>query len=183
MVKVYLAGPDVFYPEAGSLAVEKRRLCKAVGLVGLHPFDNEVKRNNITASEAAESIYYANIALMRSADVCIANLTPFRGPNVDDGTAFEVGFCIALGMPVWGYEVSEASYHTKVFESGVALRKGEVVEEFGLSTNLMIAVGIPSSGGKIVRRPDTTRDHGLDAFAACVKLVSDQISNKTTAAE
>ena len=40
---------------------------------------------------------------MRSCDLLIANLTPFRGVSMDSGTAFEVGFMRALGRPVLGY--------------------------------------------------------------------------------
>ena len=39
---------------------------------------------------------------MRSCQLCIANLTPFRGVSMDSGTAYEVGFMRALGRPVLG---------------------------------------------------------------------------------
>ena len=36
-MRVYLAGPDVFLPEAGALAERKRKLCADYGFVGKSP--------------------------------------------------------------------------------------------------------------------------------------------------
>ena len=33
----------------------------------------------------------------------LANLEPFRGSEPDSGTAFEVGYALALGKPVYAY--------------------------------------------------------------------------------
>ena len=42
--KVYLAGFDVFREDAVELGEYLKRLCRAQGLEGLYPFDNEVPR-------------------------------------------------------------------------------------------------------------------------------------------
>jgi nucleoside 2-deoxyribosyltransferase len=94
-MKLYIAGPDVFRPDAMAWADDVRRLCADAGHQALLPLDN--------VETAAPGIYLANIALIREADAVLANLNPFRGDEPDSGTCFEVGFAIALGKPVVGY--------------------------------------------------------------------------------
>ena len=101
-MKIYLAGPEVFLPDAVEIGQAKKRLCAAYGFEGLYPFDNE-----IVASPAGERtdrlIYRANESLIRRADIGICDLTPFRGLSADPGTVFEVGMLAGLGKPLLGY--------------------------------------------------------------------------------
>ncbi|HOI53519.1 MAG TPA: nucleoside 2-deoxyribosyltransferase, partial [Azonexus sp.] len=69
-MQIYLAGPDVFQPDALQRAESARRLVSRYGHRALIPLDNE-------ASTAAE-IYRANLAQIAAADLVIANLNPFR---------------------------------------------------------------------------------------------------------
>src|SRR6056297_3837533 len=94
---VYLAGPDVFLPDAREIGEAKRQICENLGLVGLFPLDNEIDIAGLPAVEQARRISLANEALMHHADAAIANLTPFRGASMDAGTAYEIGFIRALG--------------------------------------------------------------------------------------
>src|SRR3546814_11204941 len=64
--------------------------------------DNEAPRS-LAGSELAVWIYRANIALIQKADLVAANMNAFRGAEPDSGTAFEVGYAVALGKPVWAY--------------------------------------------------------------------------------
>lgn len=141
-MKAYLAGPDVFRPDALRWADEARALCRAHGVEPLVPLDGDARD--------AAAIYAQNIALIRAADVVLANLSPFRGAEPDSGTAFEVGFAVALGKPVIGYLEQLSSLPERVAAwQGVALqqtangqfdRDGWLVEDFGLHANLMLAV-------------------------------------------
>ena len=141
-MKLYLAGPDVFRPDAEAWADEARRLCAAVGHTALVPLDN--------VETTAPGIYDANIALIRLADAVIANLNPFRGCEPDSGTCVEVGFALALGKPVIGYLASHETTTSRIARiSGGPLeirdgrpvdRDGLYVEDFGLPLNLMLAV-------------------------------------------
>ena len=70
-MKVYIAGFDVFAADADVRRIRAIEACRARGLVPLHPFDNEV--------QTARDIYEGNVALIREADVVVANLNPFRG--------------------------------------------------------------------------------------------------------
>ena len=53
-----------------------------------------------TPRETAELIYRENIVLINSVQAIIADISPFRGPNMDPGTAWEIGYGIAKGLPV-----------------------------------------------------------------------------------
>ena len=101
--RVYLAGPDVFLPNALAFAAAKRELCAKHGFIGVSPFDNEIKPSLLPKHEAALRISVANEDMIRTCGLMIANMTPFRGPSADVGTAYEMGFARALGLPVFAY--------------------------------------------------------------------------------
>jgi nucleoside 2-deoxyribosyltransferase len=41
-MKIYLAGPDVFLPDAIAIGQRKREICQRHGVTGLYPLDNTV---------------------------------------------------------------------------------------------------------------------------------------------
>ena len=93
-------------------------------------------------------IYRANVGLIERADCVLANLEPFRGSEPDSGTAFEVGYALALGKPVYAY-LSDAGAYTErlarlapewLGEHPGEDRDGWQLEGFGLPLNLMLAV-------------------------------------------
>ena len=143
MKSVYLAGPDVFRADAGEVALAHKALCRRCGFEPLHPGDQP-------PDATSRDIFHANIGMIRRADAVLANLEPFRGPEVDSGTAFEVGFAVALGKLVVGHVAipeslrqrvarlyGEVAYHPA---SGVWRdRDGQLVEDFGHAVNLMLA--------------------------------------------
>ncbi|WP_153147647.1 nucleoside 2-deoxyribosyltransferase [Dechloromonas sp. H13] len=141
-MKLYLAGPDVFRPDAADWAERARALCAAQGHVALIPLDG--------VETTAAGIYHANIALIRAADAVFARLDPFRGCEPDSGTCVEVGFALALGKPVIGYVQTAETTVERVarLAGGVSEndvkrtvdRNGLLVEDFGLPLNLMLAV-------------------------------------------
>lgn len=154
-LKIYLAGPDVFRENAVEFLQGLKDLCAEYGHEGLSPLDNEVEGDS-TADLALE-IYFGNIALVKECDVVIANLIPFRGPSVDDGTAFEIGYAAALGKRIYGYSVvykMSLKDLTYAMKTGINKKTFPKVEDFGLSCNLMLAKAITESGGKIVGTPE-----------------------------
>jgi hypothetical protein len=74
MTKIYLAGPDVFLPDAIDIGRRKAELCTRHGLIGLYPLDNAI---DPAAEDASLRIFRGNEAMMIEADAIIANLTPF----------------------------------------------------------------------------------------------------------
>ena len=55
---------------------------------------------DINASDILTTIYVINVKDIDEADVVVANVEPFRGACVDDGTAFEIGMAAAKGKPL-----------------------------------------------------------------------------------
>ena len=98
--RIYLAGPDVFLPDAAAVFDAKRKLCIDYGFVGVAPVDSETDLSLLPKRAAAMQISADNEDLIRSCNLLIANLTPFRGPSADVGTAYEIGFARALGLQV-----------------------------------------------------------------------------------
>ena len=135
---VYLAGPEVFYPEARAHGRSMQAVCRAAGFSGLFPLDAEIPPGPEGQSLA---IYQANRALIDRADAVVANLRDFRGFEPDSGTVWEVSYALARGKPVVGYCPSaativqrvQASPHGRLFDADCA------VEDFGLPLNLMLA--------------------------------------------
>jgi nucleoside 2-deoxyribosyltransferase len=179
--RVYLAGPEVFLPDAGEVLAEKKRLCEAAGLVGLSPLDTAPPSVGEGGEAAARRIYDGNRDAMCEADCAIANITPFRGVSVDPGTAFEIGFLCAAGRPVFAYTFEPRDHAERVAQHApnnpaVAAHTGQgwTTEDFGLAENLMIALGVEDSGGRLLR-PETasTADpfRNLALFRACLELV------------
>jgi len=103
MRTIYLAGPDVFRKDATDYLQGLKDLCSQYGFIGLSPLDNEIEPTATNQSSMSNAIFSGNIQLLNECDIVIANLNPFRGPNVDDGTAFEIGFAGAKGKIIYGY--------------------------------------------------------------------------------
>ena len=155
-MNIYLAGPDVFLPDALDVGRRKAEVCARYGLRGLYPLDNAVA---LAAHDASLQIFRGNEAMMDAADAIIANLTPFRGPSADAGTVYELGYMAGHGKLVLGYSNDPANYVARVarFEAidnrdGLLVgADGLAVEDFGLSDNLMLIHALDLHGAPIVR--------------------------------
>jgi len=183
--RIYLAGPEVFLPQARLIGAEKCRLAAEAGLEGAFPLDAQLNLEALPAGEQARRISRANEELMRSCAGLIANLTPFRGVSMDAGTAFEVGFMQALGRPLAGYTNVTADYaeRARAFRTrGSAAMDSDradlEIEDFGLAENLMIEVAILSSGGRVVRRQVVPGTELTDtaAFAECLADIAERLA-------
>jgi nucleoside 2-deoxyribosyltransferase len=174
---VYLAGPDVFFPNAREVLAAKKTLCARYGFLGLPPLDVEIVAEG---KPTAVNIFARNLALMRRADLIIANLTPFRGVSADPGTVFELGWFDGAGKPVYGYSNVAANLETRVAAAfapvadGPAGRKiandGMAIEGFGLGDNLMIDEALRPWGGLIRPIDGTSRPiDDLTLFELCLK--------------
>lgn len=134
-LKVYFAGPDVFRsnPQEYFDDIEKR--CVKYNIIPIFPYDSSFIK--------PDSIYFRNIELLNEADVILANITPFRGPSVDPGTAFEIGYAIGAGKPVVGYSNADITDYKERITEDIIKTSPEYpyVENFGLCDNLMIVCG------------------------------------------
>ncbi len=141
-MKIYLAGPDVFRPDAESWANSARELCRQHGFEALTPLDHR--------ETEPRQICEANCELIRKAQMIVANLNPFRGAEPDSGTVFELGCGFALGKKVWGYVTSGETLLERVsrLDGQVIIDgashpidgNGLMIENFGLPLNLMLAM-------------------------------------------
>ena len=142
---IYLAGFDVFREDSIEHGNRLKTLCQRYGFDGFYPLDNTAP-TGLQGPALANWIYQANVALIRKADAVMANANPFRGAEPDSGTAFEMGYAVALGKPVWAYtgqhEPLVKQCATRM-ASDVVPRyldaQGYTVEDFGLNLNLMLA--------------------------------------------
>jgi len=173
MRRFYLAGPDVFAPDALAIGRRKQAICAELGAVGLFPLDNAPPPDGLSAIDLARRIYADNVALMQAADGCIANLSPFRGPNADDGTAWETGWMIAAGKPVFGHVDDPRPLAERSAVAGRTDQQGRPadangwwVEEFGWPVNLMLVAGIEQSGGQVMVQAEGAEPY--DAFRRAV---------------
>jgi nucleoside 2-deoxyribosyltransferase len=143
MEKIYLAGPDVFEPDAISVGEKLKKLAYEYGFIGLFPLDNVISTQG-TPHDVARAIRAANIKLIQSADIVMANLNPFRGIEPDSGTVFEIGFATALGKKVYCYAADCREMIVRIREkqqldaSATLCQDGKTIEDFKLSHNLMM---------------------------------------------
>ena len=183
MTTIYLAGPDVFLPDAIDIGRRKAELCSRYGLIGLFPLDNAV---DLAAADASRNIFHGNQAMMNDASAIIANLTPFRGPSADAGTVYELGYMAGRGKLCLGYSNDPAIYAERVARSGdIATHNGAtvdahglIVEDFGLPDNLMLIHTLDLHGCALVtpRQPPADLWRDLAAFEACVALAAERLS-------
>ena len=113
-MKIYLAGPDVFLPDPLKIAEAKKKICTKYGFIGIFPLDNVLDLSNLSPFESGVRIYQNNTKLMDNCDLIVANMTPFRGPSMDVGTAFELGYMAAQGKPIFAYTNDDRLYSDRL---------------------------------------------------------------------
>jgi nucleoside 2-deoxyribosyltransferase len=183
MTKIYLAGPDVFLPDAIDIGRRKVELCIRHGLTGLYPLDNIV---DLAAKDASLQIFNGNEAMMAEADAIIANLTPFRGAGADAGTVYELGYMAGRGKLCLGYSNDPAPYVDRVRRFTAVTpdhgrlidAEGLTVEDFGLNDNLMMMHTLDLHGCRLVTPQQRPADiwHDLTAFETCVRLAVEKLA-------
>jgi nucleoside 2-deoxyribosyltransferase len=183
-MNVYLAGPDVFLPDAVETGRRKVELCARHGLIGLYPLDNAI---DPATKDISLRIFRANEAMMNEADAIIANLTPFRGSSADAGTVYELGYMAASGKLCLGYSNDPSSYADRV-RGFIAVTprdghlfdaEGLTVEDFGLADNLMMIHALDLYGCALVTPRQKPADvwHDLTTFEACVRLAAERLAS------
>src|ERR1700742_2480141 len=146
-MNIYLAGPDVFLPDAVEIGRRKLDICARYGLTGLYPLDSAV---DPAAADLSLRIFGALEVMMERCDAIIANLTPFRGAGADPGTVYELGYMAARGKFCLGYSNDPAIYVERVRRFTTVVSRdgrlvdedGLMVEDFGHNDNLMMVHGL-----------------------------------------
>jgi nucleoside 2-deoxyribosyltransferase len=188
MTKVYLAGPDVFLPDAADWFARKKAICAGSGLIGVTPLDDlPDPPAGWSGLPEWRRIALRNEAHIRSCAAVIANLTPFRGPSADPGTVYEIGFARGIGLEVFGYATVTTPFLERTLAAIGGGRQapdgswwdgdGLLVEQFGLFDNLMIEGGIIDSGGSLIREA-RDRWHDLSVFERCVRAAAAALAER-----
>jgi nucleoside 2-deoxyribosyltransferase len=185
-MNIYLAGPDVFLPDAVEMGRRKVEICARHGVSGLYPLDNPV---DLTAADLSLQIFEGLEAMMERCDAIIANLTPFRGPGADPGTVYELGYMAARGKYCLAYSNDPAVYADRVRRfTQVASRNGHLVdgdgltiEDFGHNDNLMMIHALDLHGAPLVLPRERPADiwHDLTAFEVCVAMAASRRTSAT----
>jgi len=169
---VYLAGPEVFLSDPIQAGVDKKKLISTLAtaqdwpfeLIGLYPMDNEIPNFKPNA-ETGMRIYHANLDLMNKAHFIAANMVRFRGPSMDVGTAFEMGYMAGADKPVFAYYDAKPFYganevpglykeRVKTFWSvskkDASLdQDGIAIENFSMTDNLMMVGSHTDTGYEV----------------------------------
>lgn len=154
-MRIYLAGPDVFRADVAERSARLKMLCAERGLTGVFPLDGDA---DASAEPLSRAIFRHNVALIDRCDAVLANLTPFRGPGADAGTAWELGYAFAAGKRVHAWSASPQDLAARTRAAFPATQdaargwidaRGDLIEDFGLSENLMLIECIVTSGGVV----------------------------------
>jgi nucleoside 2-deoxyribosyltransferase len=159
-MRVYLAGPEVFLTNAKEVGEQKKALCCKYGFEGVYPLDGEVDPAGKTARELGLCISQVNEQLIRSCQILIANITPFRGISADVGTVFEMGFAHGLGLKVYAYTNIALPFTERTVNALKQVHRSEdgklrdslgmFIEEVELTDNLMIDGCINVNSKKLI---------------------------------
>jgi nucleoside 2-deoxyribosyltransferase len=147
---IYLAGPGVFRADAEQYGAKLKRLVHSFGMEGLWPYDNSDIHNQDAHSRIGKAhlICRWNLEAIREADAILADISPFRGPNMDPGTAMEIGYAHALNKPAWCWSSDLSTLLDRTMRWATGLEhmtfehgeiSGHIIEDFGLPENLMIS--------------------------------------------
>lgn len=158
--RLYLAGPEVFRPDA---LAEGRRLKEAaarLGAEGIYPLDGE-------ALFSAGEIKRRCRDMIDEADVVVANISPFRGHHMDPGTAWEIGYAEARGKEVHLWSTDPRTLRLRIpGELGIGEvhlewrdADGHLVEDFDLQENLMIT----AEGGHVWSTPEEAMQAAVES--------------------
>lgn len=182
-LRIYLAGPEVFLKNAKEIGEQKKELCRKYGFEGVFPLDNETGTEGMSPREVGLCISGANEALIKTCDIVVANMTPFRGPSADVGTAYEMGFAHALGKKVYAYTNIAVSFTERTVKAlkGKVERaedgrlrdaNGMFVEENEMADNLMLdgCVYASTDGLVIEEAPKDELFTFLGTFEKCLSL-------------
>jgi len=205
-MRIYLAGPEVFLPNAREMLDKKIDLTRQYGFVPVSPGDIEIpssqaseaddKVQNLTipphlkGREKGLFISEVNEKLMLSADMIIANLTPYRGVSADVGTVYELGFMCGRGLPSYAFTNVVAGhfervrdyYHGDIREDENGRRHGPdglMVENYDLADNLMLDGGVALHQGRLVRHQARLEElyTDLTGFEQCLALAAKDLLN------
>ncbi|HQT73680.1 MAG TPA: nucleoside 2-deoxyribosyltransferase [Acidiphilium sp.] len=168
--RAYLAGPDLFLPDAHAHAARRIAIAARHGIEALAPLD-AVPPERQPGEALWQAIFRQDVAMMERSDIVIAHLSPFRGASADAGTLVELGWFLGRGRPCFGYSNAALPFAARS-RMQVAARPdpvaGTAIEDFGLGDNLMV---IGALEGGLLTPPDG-QDLPFDSLAMFERCVA-----------
>lgn len=190
MKKLYIAGPEVFLPNAREQMDRKAALVRQYGFEPLCPGDLDIPPQK-TRKAFGLAISRVNEGMMDEAHGIVANLTPFRGEWADVGTVFELGYMCARGKMVAAYSnVADDHYRRlmryydgEIAEGADGYKRGPdglSLEDFDMADNLMLDGGVERRGGIVATYAAASGEiyTDLTAFEACLKHLAGLRDNR-----
>jgi nucleoside 2-deoxyribosyltransferase len=156
-----------------------RELCASLGLDGIAPLDGQLDLiGRASGADTNTAIVRADLRLMDESDGALICLDGFRrSPEMDPGTAVEIGYLLARKIPMCGWTRDTRLYPARVShyfaDRGLALTAGTgdsgaesgssrdpdgmLVHSENCFQNAMAHVGIELSGGLVFADEDWIR--------------------------
>lgn len=180
----YLAGPDVFLPDAPAHARRKVEICARYGLHASPPLNEDIETlAAMSEHDAWRAIYAKDVEMMEASDLAIVNLTPFRGASADAGTLVELGWFLGRSRPIFAYSNNAESFTARSAALTAAVpdpMAGLTVGGFGLPDNLMIAGAVEQAGGRPILLPErgSLPFDSLEVFEKCVMIAAAEMARR-----
>lgn len=180
----YLAGPDVFLPNAPAPARRKAEICARQGLHALPPLNEDITTlAAMHERDAWRAIVAKDLAMMETSDLAIVNLTPFRGASADAGTQVELGGFLGRSRPASAYSNSDESFIARsatLLDAVPDRLAGLTVGGFGLPDNLMIAGAVEQTGGHPILLPEqgSMPFDSVEIFERCVSIAATEMVSR-----
>lgn len=127
--KIYIAGPECFYPNGQLLLKAMRCRVESLGFGVTLPNDHPLDMENPQLKKRADSIFADLEKVMMDSTVIVADLEAFRGSEPDSGTVYEIGMAYARGIRCYGYTRDKRPLACK--DQKYRLKDGAVYDEHG----------------------------------------------------
>ena len=112
---VYLADFEMFLPTCEETVKYWKEVCDKYGFIGLFPGEGDPVE---PGENYWQRVFEHDYTHMRNCDMCIAQLDDWRGHECDSGTAFELGWFIAKGLPSYGFYTGKSPLMARDIEKG-----------------------------------------------------------------
>lgn len=159
--RLYLAGPEVFRPDARAEGRRLKDAAERIGADGIYPLDGDELHGPYDIKQRCRE-------MIDAADAVVANISPFRGHHMDPGTAYEIGYAEASGKMVHLWSAAPGAMLARVPATPAGTgalvewrdEQGHLVEDFELAENLMITAG----NGQVWASPEEAMQAAVDAW-------------------
>lgn len=181
MLKIYIAGPDVFFDKAKEIGEIKKSICSKYGFIGIFPLDllkEDLFSGKYSLDQQAKIIKNACKEGIQMSDILVANLIPFRGISMDVGTACEIGMADMADMPIFGYSSKKDRYIDKIINADLYKKSynnldydihNHLIENFNKIDNCMVTESCIE-----IFFPLNQKETDLEIFERMIKTIAEK---------